>query len=383
MIAGGLCAVGDSLTDEDAPQTWYEHVQDHLSTIPTGADSVSYPRNWAVSGATSFTWNTAGVNAQINWAGISPNLGVVPQIARNGKDCTHLVIWIGSNDYSPGGTQSGSGGTPDPDSAFSRVYNGLAPVGYASTAEYNAQIVSNIFSAVSGVQKILDTRKVALIVCSPSCHSLAPNVVLSASFPLAASRNLVCAAVDDLATLIRAECATLGVPFLDMHRLVHDIYGTTDSLKVSFNLHGTTISLQEAASSNTAGFAVDGVHPGPAISAIFAKLIIDSMNASFAAEFPTFTEQDIAETVLGFNTSPGASTTFSLLSISGYLAPHLSRVGMFARSYFPSPMFPAAYFPPFAQSASFASARRGQVVSLGSAMADIHAAGSAVGQVVV
>ena len=281
-----LGAIGDSLTDEYAEET-YSYAQSWVEQLsiyrgvdagPTAARAgqpggtwgeprrTGYEFNWARSGATSGSLLTGGQHT-----------GLAGQVGPQGLD--YAVLAIGSNDFIPTGT------------AYFSIYNGFWS--QAQIDSYVDQTVANIESAVTTVQG----AGVDLALVNLLDYGIAPAVWGSIFFSNPDNRQQVTVVIEEVNARLEDLARDHRIVLVDAYGFARAVFGTNHDPEEFLILGNVAIQLRvadTAANTNAAaGFVDDGAHPHTHLQAVIANIVLEGLNLGYGAAIPLFSEQEI------------------------------------------------------------------------------------------
>ena len=313
-IWGRLGAMGDSLTDEYAEETYsYAKNWTMLSVEGRGFDMgptaaaagqpggtwgeprrTRYASNWARYGADSTTALTDGQHT-----------GLASQVGSGPGGISHVVVAIGANDFSP---------TSD---AYFNIYFGLWSSSRITTY-VNAQI-ADIRTAVS----TLRGAGAEVVLCNVVDFGIVPASRQFFSNPANRQRvtNVIARVNQGVETIARDN----GTVLVDLAAMGTTMFGTHASLRQTLTIGGVPIGLtrRDTASHSDplAGFVDDGAHPHTTIQGAFANLMMTALNVGWNTAYPMFSDQEI---LAAAGIAYGGSET-----LSGQIGPYTTFVRSF------------------------------------------------------
>jgi lysophospholipase L1-like esterase len=297
-----LGAVGDSLTDEYAEETyggyafsWTQQLvmQRGINMGPTAAQAgmawwgeprrTGYQDNWARYSATTDQALSGGQAS-----------GVEQGVEQRGT--SHAVVFIGGNDFSPGEgpyNQIYDGAPVDPDYVDSRLLN------YRQLLQQLAPLGERVV-----LVNVLD-------------FSFMPLVWAGHTVP--EYRERVTRVIADFNQQLRALARERGIVYLDLFRLNKDLFGPNqDPTRRYILVGGRLIDLLGSGVDPSNGFVADTVHPHTVIQSIWANAIMTALS-TVGGDIPLFTEREMLENV-GMSYGGVDQLHFYLLPYRQYVA---------------------------------------------------------------
>jgi hypothetical protein len=278
--------MGDSITDEYAEQSygyarnWLEQLTlfRAIETGPTAAEAGEPGGTWGEPRRTGYEYNWA------RYASTSTMLltdgqhtGLAAGVASEG--ISHVVLAIGSNDFSPSGT------------AYFAIYNGLWTP--QQIAEYVEQTVVNIETAMTTV--LATGADVAIVDVLDL--GVVPAVWGNPAYSDPDRRELVTAVIRELNYRLVDLARNNEVALVELSDYAVAIFGPNHDPQQFLLLGNVTIDLQAAdtpSNSNpTAGFVHDGIHPHTHLQGTVANLILEALRAGYDVPTASFTEEEI------------------------------------------------------------------------------------------
>ena len=274
----GFGVAGDSLSDEFLHESysyasnWVEILESQRNlnfgarndTSGGNADDRGEPRreggfafNWARSGATS-----GSLLDQQQHTALAGHVAA--------GDVSHVVLFIGQNDFSPGL------GTP-----YFQIYNNLWSAGRIE--QHISSVLQNITTAV----QTIDSDKVKLVLSNVVDYGIAPAT--QSFFTTASKRQRVTNVIDTLNQRLQAAADDWLIPVVDMNTLTRDL------------LAGGAVSVGGNSFARAGGVAVsnlfvaDGAHPHTVSSSILANGFLAGFYYGYQDWIAPVTEQDVIE----------------------------------------------------------------------------------------
>jgi hypothetical protein len=282
----GLGAMGDSITDEYAEESYGAYAQNWLEQLRTyrglpvgptaaeaGVGSWNEPRregfefNWARSGAYTDSLLDAGQHTG------------VAALAQSGR-VSHAVLFIGANDFAP------IVGLP-----YWWIYNGFW--GQGTIDDFIDSRIANIREAAETVL----ASGADLVLISVLDYGLAPRTWQDPSFDEPAKRDRVSKAIATLNDRLDALAQEKQIVMVDFASLGSAIFGDNHNLKEFLLIGGWDIRLWQTDTPGNdnpaAGFVHDGIHPHTTLQAIVANVIAEGLNIGYSASIALFTEEEV------------------------------------------------------------------------------------------
>ncbi len=285
-IWGRLGAIGDSLTDEYAEET-YSYAKNWTMIAverrgfdmgPTAAAAgrpggtwgeprrTRYASNWARYGADSTTALTDGQHT-----------GLAAQVGSGPGGVSHAVVAIGANDFSP---------TSD---AYFNIYFGLWSSSRITTY-VNAQI-ADIRTAVT----TLRGAGAEVVLCNVVDFGIVP--ASRQFFTNAANRQRVTNVITRVNLGVETIAQENGTVLVDLAAMGTTMFGTHASLRQTLRIGGVDIGLTRrdtaAHGDPLAGFVDDGAHPHTSIQGAFANLMMTALNIGWNRTYTMLSDQEI------------------------------------------------------------------------------------------
>ena len=281
----GLGAIGDSLTDEYAEETYGSYARNWTMQLvqfrafnmgPTAAAAAQSGNTWGEPRRTGYKYNWARYGADSSSAlSDGQHTGLASQVTSG--LVSHTVLAIGTNDFSP------STGT------FFFIYWGLW-----SQSQIDSYVNGQIADIAAAVQT-LDAAHANILLCNYVDFSVAP--VTRGIYTNATRRNRVTAAVTRVNQGIAAIARQHNCMLVDLNALGTAILGTNTALNQFLNIGGVQIQLfNRDTTTHTnplAGFVDDGAHPHTSLQGIFANTMMTALNVGWHTSYVPFTEQEI------------------------------------------------------------------------------------------
>jgi lysophospholipase L1-like esterase len=275
-----VAAIGDSLTDEYAEQT-YGNVAKSWTQIlveagridmgPTAAAALvsnwgeprrtGYRDNWARYGETSYEALSFGQHT-----------GVADSVVNHGAE--YVVIFIGGNDFNPFSN-----------SAYNNIYNGIWTQDEAYA--YADATVANLRSMV-GVIEGGNTKIVLASVLDFAFMGFMRNGHFAWSY-----RDRVTAVLAHCRDRVRALAMEKHLVFLDLFQLNIDLFGSNQYLRDRVLVGNVPIMMQQTGDTGASGFIYDGVHPQRVIQSIWGEAILTALNAGCGTTIPDLSESEM------------------------------------------------------------------------------------------
>jgi hypothetical protein len=305
-LVGRVGAMGDSLTDEYAEET-YDYAKNWAMLVvegrgvrmgPTAEEAgrpggtwgeprrTGFEANWARYGADS-----ASALAEGQHTGLAGMVGTAGGGGGGGEGgVTHAVVAIGANDFAP---------TSD---AYFNIYFGLWSSSRITT--YVNQRVANIRAAV----ETLRAAGAEVVLCNVVDFGIVPAA--RQFYTNAGNRQRVANAIARVNLGVAALAEEKGTVLVDTAGLATALLGTHANLRQTLVIGGVGVGVtRRDTAGNTdplAGFVDDGAHPHTTIQGVFANLMLTAMNVGWEAGYARLTEREILEAAgLGYG---GAET---------------------------------------------------------------------------
>ena len=317
-LPGRLGAIGDSLTDEYAEES-YSYAKNWTMMVvqlrgglggidmgPTAAAAgqaggtwgeprrTGFASNWARSGADSTTALTQGQHT-----------GLASQVGTGSTAVSHAVVAIGANDFSP---------TSD---AYFNIYFGLWS---------SARVTTYVNDQIADIRTAVTTLRAAgaqVVLCNVVDFGIVP--ASRQFFTNANNRQRVTNAIARVNTGVEAIAREKGAVLVDLAAMGTRILGTHTALRPTLRVGNVDIQLlsrDTAAHTNPlAGFVDDGAHPHTAVQGAFANLMLTALNVGWGTSFPMLGDQEI---LAAAGIAYGGSDT-----LDGQIGPYAA----FVRSY--------------------------------------------------
>ena len=265
----GLGIMGDSTQDEyAAPENdrpainWVEHLE--RSGLPLGEwgswdDSrrTGYEFNWARSGAVSY--NTLHDQAP----------GLLKQL-EEGR-VSHVLLQIGINDMEP---------------LVADLYLGKTNTGALDSS------VSNIVETARAIEAAAPGRLIVAAMQDYVWLDLIPDPQ-RASVPDAAGRQRIMEAFQYVNARLAEAIQKEGIYWFDWNAVMADRLSRIRKGD-TFTLDGQIVSVRQRGSDFGSAFVADNyMHPGTALSGLYAQLYIEEMNRVWGFDLPPLTDAEI------------------------------------------------------------------------------------------
>lgn len=272
-----LAAIGDSLTDEYAEET-YNYAQNWTMQLvqsrgvdmgPTALEALQPGNTWGEPRRTGFWSNWARYGAD-SVAAISTgqHTGVASQVGLTGV--SHVVIAVGANDFNP------------QTSVYFNIYWGLWS---------QSQIDSHVNARAANIATIVQTVRASgagIVLCNAVDFGLVP--ASRGFFSNASRRQRVGNAVAQLNARIEEIARANHAVRVDLASFTSAIIGTHASLRQFLPVGNVNIQLlNRDTATNTnplAGFVDDGAHPHTTLQGAFANLMMTAMNQGWGGAAP-------------------------------------------------------------------------------------------------
>lgn len=298
-----LGAIGDSLTDEYAEET-YNYARNwtmqlvQYRAVPMGqtAAQAAQPGNtWNEPRRTGYWANWARYGAgSADAISTGQHTGLAAQVAPWGV--SHAVIAVGANDFNPQTT------------VYFNIYWGLWS---------QSQIDSHVNARAADIATIVQTVRATgagLVLCNAVDFGLVP--ASRQVYSNATRRARVGAAVAQLNARIETIARQNHAVLVDLGAFTTAIVGTHANLRTSLPIGNVSIQMlnrDTATNSNPlAGFVDDGAHPHTTLQGAFANLMMSALNTGWASlwtsPYQMFTD---AEILASANIPYGGSETLS------------------------------------------------------------------------
>lgn len=279
---GRLGAVGDSLTDEYAEESydyarcWTELLVEErgLSFGPTAADAGEPGGTWGEPRRTGYEDNWARFGATIDDAlAAGQHLGVADGVVNRGV--SHVVVNIGINDFV--------------DQAYDPIYNGSWTQG-----QIDAWIVGRVNLLGSIVDTITPTGAsvVLLSVLDPSVTPFMQFI-----YPDPAAREAAATALAQFRDAVLDLAQSRQIVLLDQFALGRAIFGTNLAPRSTLLVGNVAIDLTAAdtlfGTNPTAAFVHDFFHPNTIIQAVAATVVTTALNLGYDTGIPLLSEEEM------------------------------------------------------------------------------------------
>lgn len=278
--AARVAAIGDSLTDEYAEQTYGTYARSWTELlVQTGridmgprAAGVAPLDYWDEPRRSGFEYNWARYAHTTNEAiATQQHLGAAAAAAADRVD--YVIIFIGGNDYAPW--------------AFG-TYNEIY---------YNRWTVDQIRafgdSRIINYRAMLDAIEptgAGIVLASIPDFSFMPFVWQVHNSPLA--RDRVGSVMRDMSNRMKLLARERRLVFVDMYRYLRDLYGSNPGERTMLVVGGVNISMHVGTQAPAAGFVEDIAHPHTVMQSIMARLMVTALNGGFGTGLPDMTEAE-------------------------------------------------------------------------------------------
>jgi hypothetical protein len=282
----GLGALGDSLTDEYAEESYGSYADNWLEQLefyrgvpagPTAAEAGV--GDWGEPRRTGheFNWARAGAFTDALLA-LGQHTGVAAQ-AQDGR-ISHAVLFIGANDFAPGQFLP-----------YWWIYNGLWSQG--TIDDFVDSRVGNIREAAETVL----ASGAKLVLVSVVDYGLAPGTWGDPQFADPAKRDRVSATIAQLNQRLDALAQEKQIVLVDFGSLGGAIFGGNHDLNEFLPIGGWDIRLWQTDTPGNdnpaAGFVDDGIHPHTTLQGVVANVIATGLNMGYGAGIATFSEEEM------------------------------------------------------------------------------------------
>lgn len=277
-----VAAVGDSLTDEYAEQTYGAYARSWTQILvqegridmgPTAAQAGVPHGDWGEPRRTGYRNNWARYAETTDWAIASGQPAGAASSAASGQ-AEFVFIWIGGNDFSTGAYAT-----------YDRIY--YFQWTDQQIDEFVAQRVQNLRAMVGQIR----SAGGRIVLCSISDFSFMPWVW--GNRPWVGGRERVGQVMAGVRDRTRALAREYGLVFLDMYRFNRDLFGANPALRPTIMVGGVQITLHAWSESPTSGFVFDGAHPHTIVQAIWAGAMLNALRLGYGVVAPDFTERDM------------------------------------------------------------------------------------------
>ena len=291
-------AIGDSLTDEYAEQT-YGNIAKSWTQILVDTGRADFGPT-AEQANVVYWGEPRRTGYRDNWARYSDtteygtnhgqHIGAAQSVTVHGAH--YVVVFIGGNDFNRYIGQ-----------AYMNTYDGTWT--QAQSFAYADEVVARIRTMVDA----LDGTGAKIVIASPldfNFMGFLRNGLFNRE-----SRERVTTMVARCRDGVRALAAQKQAVFLDMFRLNIDLYGGNFGFRDQVLVGNTPITMQQGGETGAFGFVTDGVHPQRVIQSIWAEAFLTAMNAGFEAGIPDISEQEMLQ--IGGLTYGGSDTLNTVL----------------------------------------------------------------------
>lgn len=286
---GILGAIGDSLTDEYAEETydyarnWTMLVVDERSVDmgPTALQAGRPGNTWGEPRRSGYQANFARYGADSTDAiSTSQHTGLanlVGPISEGGV--THVVVAIGANDFSP---------TSD---AYFNIYFNLWSA---------SRVTNHVNASIANIRTTVATLRQAgaeVVLCNVLDFGMVPAA--RQFYGNAANRTRVANAVARVNQGVAQIADEQDVVLVDLAALGTTILGTHASIRPTLVIGGVSIGLTRRDTAShadpLAGFVDDGAHPHTTVQGVFANVLMTALNVGWNGGYTMFTDREILE----------------------------------------------------------------------------------------
>lgn len=280
-----LAAMGDSLTDEYAEETydyarsWTELlVQERgISLGPTAAEAGQPGGTWGEPRRTGYEDNWARFGTTTDGAiADGQHTGVAQGVASRGV--SHAVLFLGGNDFSPWA------------GAYDEIYDGTWGA---------AEIATWIDGRLANFRTLLDevtATGVPVVLLNIFDFSAMP-FLQQGSFPDPVLRDRVTAALFEIRVQAQDLARRERLVYLDIFGFGRAIFGTNTAPRGTLMVGAVEIDLTASDSPGGgdpgAAWVDDGVHPNTVIQGLWANAILSALNLAHGTAVPLFSEEEI------------------------------------------------------------------------------------------
>lgn len=279
-----VAAIGDSLTDEYAEQTYGAYARSwtqilvHAGRIdmgPTAAQAGRPNGDWGEPRRTGYKHNWARYAETTDWGIASGQPAGAAASAASGE-AEFVFIWLGGNDFSTGAYAT-----------YDRIYyNQWTP---QQTEEFVAQRIVNLRSIV----QVVHAAGGRIVLCSISDFSFMPWIW--GVRPSVQDRERVSQVLANVRDRTRALAREYRVVFLDMYRLNKDLFGANPAQRPMILVGNVPIRLHGSGEQPDVGFVFDLVHPQTIVQAVWAGAMLEALRSGYGAPVQEFTERNMVE----------------------------------------------------------------------------------------
>lgn len=294
---GGLGAMGDSLSDEYAEESydyaanWLEQLEMYggVDVGPTAAEDRQPNGTWGEPRRRGFEFNWARSGADSNDLLQQGQHTGLARLVRSG-DVTHAVLAIGQNDFAP---------VPFFGFAYFEIYNNRWSE--QRIADYIDGRVANIAAALD----VVVSSGAGVVLVSVIDFGAAPVTWRNPLFDDPDKRERVTTVIRRLNGRLTDLARDRRVVVADVFGLGQAIFGTNRQPHETLLLGNVAIELLEADTPDhgrpRAAFVHDLTHPHTTIQGVFANIMSAALNIAYDAELKLFSEREIlAHAGLGY-----------------------------------------------------------------------------------
>lgn len=275
-----VAAIGDSLTDEYAEQTYGAYARSWTELlVQTGrfdmgprAQGVAPLNDWGEPRRSGFESNWARYAHTTDEAIVAQqHLGAAAAVAADRAD--YVIIFIGGNDYAPWAY-----GTYD------EIYHNRWT---------SDQIRAFGDTRIANFRTMLDAIEptgAGIVLASIPDFTFMPFVWQARNSSVA--RERVATAMRDMSTRVKLLARERRIVFVDMQRYLRDLYGANPGLRTTIAVGGVQINMHAGTQAPAAGFVEDLAHPHTVMQSIMARVMVAALNGGFGAGLADMSESE-------------------------------------------------------------------------------------------
>lgn len=276
-----VAAIGDSLTDEYAEQTYGAYARSWTEIlVSTGridmgprAAGVAPLNYWDEPRRSGFQNNWARYAETTEYAIASgQHTGAAGSVA--GGRSEYVAIFIGGNDYAPWiyGTYN---------EIYYNRWNETQIQQFHESRLANFRVILGVVQASGGKVVLASIPDFSFMPWVWQVHGALEG------------RERVGLAMAGMRNRMKALARERRIVFLDLFELMRDVYGADPVARSSLLVGNVPIRLQLGSQSPNYGFVEDIAHPHTVIQGILARAWVTAFNGGFNAGIPEFSEAEI------------------------------------------------------------------------------------------
>jgi lysophospholipase L1-like esterase len=280
-----LGAIGDSLSDEYDDQNFGGYARNWLELLaevrnvdvgPTALEAGQPGGTWGEPRRTGYQENFARSSADTDTAITQgQHTGLANGAARG---VTHAVVFIGNNDFRPGGDNS---------FPYNAIYNNVwTPQQIEDHLDDSITDLGTLIGALENAGLKIAVANAIDFGSTPAVEFVFPNPVF---------RDRVTTVLIEFSSRVRQLAEDRDLTFVDLFGFGKAVFGQNTAPRSTLLVGNVSINLNGFSSQagNNSAFVEDGVHPHTVAQGIVANLWLAALDQHLGACVPPFTEQQL------------------------------------------------------------------------------------------